>query len=181
MQFKLEATPKCGCPADSPRKSAGKRTGHQTKIWKIPNHNRDLAKRWCIPQMPSCNFPSGQLWLPFWDHCCMLWQDVPDWPMPVNFPSFNWKSHSEETVCVIARAAKSMDEKIKSSQGSGSLVQSWSGQPGQWFQFGIRKVSPFSNSSHNEHGTWFCHILLEQASLVVVGFEAMRKNACVEL
>ncbi len=30
------------------------------KIWKIPNHKRDMAKRWCIPQMANCNLPSGQ-------------------------------------------------------------------------------------------------------------------------
>ena len=30
------------------------------KIWKIPNHKRDMAKRHYISQMPSCNVPSGQ-------------------------------------------------------------------------------------------------------------------------
>ena len=30
------------------------------KIWKVPNHKRDMAKTWCIPQLPSCNMPSGQ-------------------------------------------------------------------------------------------------------------------------
>ncbi len=31
----------------------------QEKIWKTPNHKRDTAKRG-IPQIPSCNMPSGQ-------------------------------------------------------------------------------------------------------------------------
>ncbi len=26
----------------------------------IPNHKRDMAKRLCVPQMPSCNLPSLQ-------------------------------------------------------------------------------------------------------------------------
>ena len=30
------------------------------KIWKIPNHKRDMAKRWCIWQIPSCNIHFGQ-------------------------------------------------------------------------------------------------------------------------
>ncbi len=30
------------------------------KFWKIPNHEKDTAKRWCIPQMPSSNLLSGQ-------------------------------------------------------------------------------------------------------------------------
>ena len=34
-------------------------------IWKIPNHKGEIAKRWCIPQMPSSNLPSEQyaLWI----------------------------------------------------------------------------------------------------------------------
>ncbi len=41
--------------------------GHQIamvwgQIWKIPHHKRDLAKRWFMPQMPSSNSPSGELW-----------------------------------------------------------------------------------------------------------------------
>ncbi len=30
------------------------------KIWKIPNHKRDTATRWCIPQIPDSKKPSGQ-------------------------------------------------------------------------------------------------------------------------
>ncbi len=30
------------------------------KIWKISNHKRDLTRRWCIPEIPNCNMPSGQ-------------------------------------------------------------------------------------------------------------------------
>ena len=29
-------------------------------IWKIPNHKRDMAERWFIPQMSASNMPSGQ-------------------------------------------------------------------------------------------------------------------------
>ncbi len=35
----------------------------QNKIWIVPNHKRHKAKRWCIPQIPSCNTPSGQKYL----------------------------------------------------------------------------------------------------------------------
>ena len=31
---------------------------------KIPNHERDIDKRWCISQMPSSNLPSGRSNLP---------------------------------------------------------------------------------------------------------------------
>ncbi len=33
----------------------------QKKIWKIPNHERDTAKRWRTPQIPGSNVPSGQI------------------------------------------------------------------------------------------------------------------------
>ncbi len=48
------------------------------KIWKIPNHERDIAKRWCILQIPHWNMPSGQtVWL------FRSKQNANQWPMNV--------------------------------------------------------------------------------------------------
>ncbi len=91
--WKPEGTPqRCGCPVGFPSKSAGccrilaetffvflvapKDSENaqlnqflriSNNIWKVPNHNRDMAKR-CIPQMRSSNVPSGQ------------WSQTGKWP-----------------------------------------------------------------------------------------------------
>ncbi len=78
---------------------------NREKYWKIPNHE-ETAKRWCIPQRPSCNLPNAVISLNVnWTfevlilcfvtpNCFFLQSWVDDWRLPKD--KDKWLSCSDE-------------------------------------------------------------------------------------